>query len=90
MPTHSGDISKGKVKSELCAGCHGVKGISSSSIIPNLAGQKQGYLVSSLKSFKNGSRKNSIMASVVIKISDDDIDDLSSYYSSLSMAGNEN
>jgi cytochrome c553 len=85
MPGVSGDIKKGKVKAELCQGCHGLDGISVSSIIPNLAGQKEEYLVVSLKAFKSGSRKNGIMSSIVAGISNDDIADISAYYSNLTM-----
>lgn len=83
LPVLSGDIEKGKNKANLCAGCHGMNGISVSSIIPNLAGQKKEYMVVSLKAFKSGARKNGIMSSVVANVSDDDINDISAYYSSL-------
>lgn len=79
----SGDIEKGKTKAKLCAGCHGIDGISVSSIIPNLAGQKKEYLVVSLKAYKSGARKNGIMSSIVVKINNDDIYDISAYYSNL-------
>jgi cytochrome c553 len=85
IPGMSGDIEKGKTKAELCQGCHGVDGISVSSIIPNLAGQKEEYLIVSLKAFKRGSRKNGIMSSVAATISNDDIADISAYYSNLTM-----
>jgi len=81
----AGDVTKGKEKSKLCEGCHGTNGISVSSIIPNLAGQKAEYLTLSLQAFKNGSRKNGIMSSIVAQISADDISDLSTYYSSLTI-----
>lgn len=82
----SGNITTGKEKAALCSGCHGADGISVSSIIPNLAGQKEEYLVLSLKAFKSGSRKNGIMSSIVSGLSNDDMDDVAAYYSSLSSA----
>lgn len=85
----AGNIMKGKEKAKLCEGCHGVNGISVSSIIPNLAGQKEEYLSLSLHAFKNGSRKNGIMSSITTQISSDDINDLSAYYSGLSIVANE-
>ena len=90
LPVMSGDIEKGKTKAELCAGCHGLDGISVSSIIPNLAGQKKEYMVVTLKAFKSGSRKNGMMSSIVINVSDDDIEDISSYYSSLKVSQDNN
>ncbi|NOX43955.1 MAG: cytochrome c [Gammaproteobacteria bacterium] len=82
-PALAGDIEKGKTKSELCVGCHGENGISVSPIIPNLAGQKEAYLVNSLKDFKSGARKNGMMSPVAATISDDDINDIAAYFSSL-------
>jgi len=82
-PAFAGDISKGKTKAALCAGCHGANGISVSPVIPNLAAQKEAYLVNTLKEFKAGSRKNGIMSPIAAGISEDDINDLAAYYSSL-------
>ncbi len=82
-PALAGDIAKGKTKAVLCAGCHGENGISISPIIPNLAGQKEEYLVKALKEFKSGVRKNGIMSPIATTINDDDINNLSAYFSSL-------
>ncbi len=82
-PALAGDIAKGKTKAVMCAGCHGENGISISPTIPNLAAQKEAYLVSTLKEFKSGARKNGIMSPIATTISDDDINDLSAYFSSL-------
>jgi len=79
----AGDIAKGKIKAKLCEGCHGVDGISVSSIIPNLAGQKEEYLAISLKAYKSGARKNGIMSSIVVTINNDDINNVAAYYSNL-------
>ena len=86
MPALSGDIEKGKEKSQLCAGCHGADGISVSPIIPNLAGQKEEYMINSIKAYKSGERKNGIMSSVVGAVKDNDIEDIAAYYSSLNNA----
>lgn len=77
------DVEAGKAKSVVCTSCHGANGISISSEIPNLAGQKAGYLVKSIKDFKSGDRKNSMMSSVVAMISDADIENIAAYFSSL-------
>ncbi len=79
----AGDASAGKDKAMFCAGCHGVEGISMSPDIPNLAGQKEAYLVKSIKDYKTGARKNPMMASMVSSLTDEDIDDLAAYFSSL-------
>lgn len=78
-----GDIDKGKTKAMACVACHGVAGISSNEIWPNLAGQKAGYLVKQLKAYRDGTRSNPVMSSMAKTLSDPDIDDLAAYYSSL-------
>ena len=67
----------------VCAGCHGGNGISASPNIPNLAGQKAGYLAKALRDFKTGARKNGMMESVVPMIADADINNIAAYYESL-------
>jgi len=79
----AGDASVGKDKSMLCAGCHGAEGISMSPDIPNLAGQKEAYLVKAIKDYKTGARKNPMMTSMVSNLTDADIDDLAAYFSNL-------
>lgn len=77
------DIEAGKAKAMLCAACHGSNGISASEDIPNLAGQKAGYLKKAIGDFKSGARKNGMMASVVPMIADADIENIAAYYASL-------
>lgn len=77
------DAAEGKEKSMLCSGCHGADGISLSPDIPNLANQKEAYLVKATKDFRSGDRKNPMMNSIVQGLSDDDIANLAAYFSSL-------
>ena len=79
----AGDAAAGKAKSATCAACHGANGISNNDMWPNLAGQKQGYLVSQMIAFRDGARKNPMMAPMAANLSDADIADLAAYYSSL-------
>jgi cytochrome c553 len=86
MPLSSyaaGDIAAGKLKSATCAACHGAEGISITDIWPNLAGQKAGYLIKSLKDYRDGGRKDPVMSPLASPLSDDDIADLAAYYNSL-------
>jgi YVTN family beta-propeller protein len=80
------DISSGKNRAALCAGCHGLNGIGLSQEYPNLAGQKQTYLLKQLRAFKNGERKNPTMSAMVANLGDQDMQNLAAYFSSLSMA----
>jgi len=79
----AGDAAAGEGKSAVCAACHGVKGISSIPINPNIAGQVPGYIAAQLKAFKTGERKDPIMAGQVALLSDEDMIDLDAYYASL-------
>ncbi len=79
----AGDAAAGQTKAMACAACHGVSGISSTDIWPNLAGQKAGYLAKQLKAFRDGTRSDPVMTSMAKPLSDQDIDDLAAYYSSL-------
>lgn len=77
------DAAAGKSKSATCAACHGQNGISPNDLWPNLAGQKQAYLVKQMKAFRDGQRADPMMAPMAAALSDADIDDISAYYASL-------
>ncbi|MEC9206200.1 MAG: c-type cytochrome [Pseudomonadota bacterium] len=84
--TFSADIEKGKEKSVTCVACHGVDGKSPNPIWPNLAGQHVKYLKIQLYEFRkgqNGKRNNAIMHGISLTLSDEDIESLALYYSSL-------
>jgi cytochrome c553 len=53
---------------------------------PNLAGQKEQYLVLQMKAFRDGERKNMVMAPMAAGLSDTDIANVSAYFSSLDPA----
>lgn len=86
----AGDIEAGKEKSVTCVACHGANGISQVPIYPNLAGQKEQYLVSSMKAYKSQERKGGnapIMWGLMAPLSDEDIENLAAYYASLDPSG---
>jgi len=86
----AGDIESGKAKSTTCAACHGQNGISQIPIYPNLAGQKEQYLASSLKAYKDKQRNGGqavIMQGQAANLSEQDTADLAAYYSSLPANG---
>ena len=84
VPSYAGDAEAGKAKSVTCAACHGGAGISPTGTWPNLAGQKEEYLVAQITAFRDGARENAQMAPMVSGLSDEDIANLAAYYSSLS------
>jgi cytochrome c553 len=87
QPLLAADVAAGKSKSATCAACHGNKGISMIPMYPNLAGQKEQYLVLQIKAFRDGDRKNMVMSPMASSLSDTDIANLSAYYASLDPAG---
>jgi cytochrome c553 len=78
-----GDAVAGKAKFAVCAACHGAQGISNNPMWPNLAGQKDGYLVKQLTAFRDGTRKDPIMSPQASALSDADIANLAAYISGL-------
>ncbi len=81
--TYAGDPAAGKAKSMICASCHGQNGVSSNEMWPNLAGQKEGYLIKTIKAYRDGQRVDPMMAPMVKPLSDGDIENLAAYYASL-------
>jgi cytochrome c553 len=80
---HAGDPALGKKAAARCVGCHGVSGISSAPNFPNLAGQKEAYLIKVIKDYRSGERNDRTMAAMVSPLSEEDIEHLAAYYSSL-------
>ena len=78
----AGDYRRGQEKSQVCQSCHGRTGNESlQPSYPKLAGQHQDYLVHALKSYRDGSRDNAVMAGFAGNLSDQDIADLAAWYS---------
>jgi cytochrome c553 len=76
----AGNAAAGKDKSAVCAGCHGDRG---QGVAPNpaLAGKPEADLAKALKDFKSG--RPSVMHFLTASLSDQDIEDLATYYASL-------
>jgi len=77
----SGNPATGEKKSMACLGCHGPNGNSVMPTFPKLAGQGRGYLVKQLQDYKSGARVNPIMAGQVASLSEQDMNDIASYFS---------
>ncbi len=83
LPIALADIKAGEQKSENCVGCHGAKGQSSNPQAPNLAAQQAAYVANQLNAFKAGQRKSSPMQAMAGNLSEQDINNLADYFSSL-------
>lgn len=66
-----------------CIGCHGQNGIGLAETFPNLAGQKKTYLINQLTAFKSGARVNQMMNPIAAQLTDQDINEVATYYSGL-------
>jgi cytochrome c553 len=92
-PAHAGDAAAGKAKAQFCIDCHGPVGVSPHGNIPNLAGQKEGYLLKQLQGFARapvaeqiplmGGRKDALMSHQAEALSTADMENLAAYFASL-------
>jgi cytochrome c553 len=83
------NISSGKEKAAACVSCHGENGNSLVSTFPKLAQQHASYLIKQLQAFKNGTRKNPMMSSIAMGLSDDDMADIAAYYADQEVSANQ-
>ncbi|KHT45295.1 c-type cytochrome [Vibrio sinaloensis] len=82
----AGDVAAGQAKAAVCAACHGADGIAVIPGYPNLKGQNEQYLVSSINAYKNKERNGglaAVMQAQASMLSDADIANLAAYYASL-------
>lgn len=70
-------------KARLCSACHGERGISANDHWPNIAGQKEQYLIQQLREFKAGRRENEVMSNIAKQLTHAEILELAAHYSSL-------
>ena len=68
-------------KAQVCAACHGEKGVPVDKSYPVIWGQHQGYLYLQLRDFKSGARKSDFMTAVVETLNRDDFMALAEYFS---------
>jgi cytochrome c553 len=76
------DLAAGQAKAkEICQACHGMDGNSPTADYPKLGGQYPDYLAKALRDYKDGKRKNPIMAGMAAPLTPKDIENLAAYYS---------
>jgi len=66
-----------------CVSCHGEDGNSIAPNFPRIAGQHADYMIYSLKSYKNGDRKNAIMAGIVAALTEKEMKNVAAYYAAM-------
>lgn len=84
----AGDAAAGQATyaAKGCIGCHGANGISMNPIWPNLAGQKDQYVVLALKAYKAQERKSQNamqMYPFAMQLTDADMANIAAYVSTL-------
>lgn len=81
----AGDPAKGRDKTRMCEGCHGIEGWRTAFPevyrVPKLGGQHEAYIVKALHEYRSGDRSHPSMRAIAGSLSDADIADLAAYYS---------
>jgi cytochrome c553 len=82
--TPAGDAAKGRQKTQMCAGCHGIEGWRTAFPevyhVPRIGGQHEAYLVKALQEYKSGERSHPSMRAIAASLSEQDMADLAAYY----------
>ena len=80
----AGDSATGRQKAtQSCALCHGQVGVASAPETPNLAGEPVGYISRQLRAFRSGKRQHEVMNVVAKPLTDEEIDNLAAWFSSI-------
>jgi cytochrome c553 len=78
------DVTLGRAKAEMaCALCHGATGIAVLPNAPNLAGQQAIYLSEQIKNYRSGKRQNEVMNLIAKQLTDEEITQVTAWYSSV-------
>lgn len=81
-----GDPVKGRDKTSMCAGCHGIPGwrtaYPATYKVPKLGGQHEEYLVAALKQYQTGERSHPSMKAIAASLTEEDMQNLAAYYAS--------
>ena len=90
------DPTQGQIKAHMCIGCHTIANFRATFPaiyrVPLIRAQSKAYIVAALKEYQAGNRyrpnidKLASMPAIAASLSDDDIDDLATYFSSLSQS----
>lgn len=83
-PSLANDAAEGrKIAAAQCQTCHGLDGIATMPIAPNMAGESAIYLQTQLKAFRSGKRVNEMMTVVAEPLTDKQIADVAAWYESI-------
>jgi cytochrome c553 len=78
-PAHAAD--EIEAKGQLCAACHGDKGVPSDpKANPVIWGQQQSYLMKQLRDFRSGERNSAIMSPIAKDLAEGDLRKIAAYF----------
>ena len=86
----AGNAEQGQLKAYTCTGCHGIATYSNAYPnyrVPKIGGQNQAYLIAALKAYRDGQRKHPTMGAQAGSMSDQDIEDITTYLAGLKKKG---
>ena len=81
-----GDPARGEKLAYTCTGCHGIpfyNNVYPTYTVPRLGGQNEGYVIAALQAYRSGQRKHPTMQAQSTTLSDQDIEDIAAYFTSL-------
>jgi cytochrome c553 len=80
----AGDPAKGREKTQMCNGCHGIEGWRTAFPevyrVPRIGNQHEAYLAKALQAYRSGERSHPSMKAIAATLSDEDIANLAAYY----------
>ena len=85
-PVLAGDLAAGRKKANVCRVCHGLNGIGLNPTVPHIAGESELYLAKQLKAFRSGDRRHPQMSIIAKSLSDEDIANVATWYSSIEIS----
>ena len=77
------DARAGREKALMCEVCHGIDGVGRRPDVPNIGGESDVYLTAQLANFRSGARQHEQMSIIAEGLSDEDIENLAAWYSSI-------
>ena len=90
FPAGGADREAGKAQAmRACAVCHGPVGLSMAPNTPHLAGQSEFYLREQLRRYRSGQRQHEVMAVIARSLTDEEIDNLSEWFSAIRVEAHE-
>jgi cytochrome c553 len=82
----TGDVGRGEVLAQTCAGCHGIPGAFNASPayhVPKLGGQNADYIEVALQGYRRGTRGHATMQAQASSLTDQDIADVAAYFAGI-------